>query len=253
MSFARPFFGGNWKMHYGPDAARGFVGRFVELYSPRDDRTVVIFPPAISVTAFQEAARDRTDLSVGVQDVHWEGEGAYTGAVSAGMAREAGARFVLAGHSERRHVFGDSDDDVARKVAAILGVGLAPVLCVGEKLEERERGEVESVVSRQLDVGLSLVGDGLPGALVIAYEPVWAIGTGRTARPEDASEVHQLIRGRLAERAGPDDAAEVPILYGGSVKPGNIDDLLAALEVDGVLVGGASLDPASFATICDSG
>jgi triosephosphate isomerase len=252
MSVTRPFFGGNWKMHKGPTATHGFVESFAELYPAREDRTVAFFPPAVSLTAFREAAADRPDLRLGAQDVHWEREGAFTGAISTAMARDAGAEFALAGHSERRHVFGDSDEDVGRKVRAIAAEGLIPVLCVGELLEERERDEVEAVVGRQLEAGLQALDDQAFDSLVIAYEPVWAIGTGRTARPEDASAVHTLIRGRLEARVGDGPGGDVPIIYGGSVKPNNIDELLAAPEVDGVLVGSASLDPESFAAICRS-
>ncbi len=248
-----PFFGGNWKMHHGPAAARAFVEAFSGLYAARDDRTVVFFPPALSLTEFGRAATGRRDLRLGVQDVHWERAGAFTGSISAPMSKEAGAAFALAGHSERRHVFGDSDEDVARKVKAIVGEQLIPVLCVGERLEERERGEVETVVRRQVDRGLSQLEREAIADVVVAYEPVWAIGTGRTARPEDASEVHTLIRGLLVDRVGSAAAQDIPIIYGGSVKPGNIDELLAASEVDGVLVGGASLKPDDFARICSAG
>ncbi len=252
MSFKKPFFGGNWKMNHGPSATRGFLREFVELYEPHDDRTVVFFPPAVSLAEFRAASADRSDLLTGVQDVFWEDSGAYTGSLSAGMAKDAGAGFALAGHSERRHVFGDSDEDVSRKVAAIAAAGLVPVLCVGELLEERDRGEVAAVVTRQLAAGLSRLSSDQVEGIVIAYEPVWAIGTGRTASPEDANQAHELIRGLLNERVG-SAARAIPILYGGSVKPGNIEELLSAPEIDGVLVGGASLDPSDFAEICSAG
>ena len=253
MSLATPFFGGNWKMNHGPTATRGFLERFVDLYPARDDRTVVFFLPALSLSEFRSAAAGRPDLQVGVQDVHWERAGAFTGSISASMAKDAGASFVLAGHSERRHIFGDTDEAVARKVAAIASEGLIPVLCVGEKLEQRERGEVESVVGGQLGIGLSELERDRIASVVVAYEPVWAIGTGRTASPDDAAEVHALIREVLADHVGAAAAGEVPIIYGGSVKPGNIEELLAASEIDGVLVGGASLDPADFSRICLAG
>jgi triosephosphate isomerase len=252
MSFKKPFFGGNWKMNHGPSATRAFLNEFLGLYEPHDDRTVVFFPPTISLAEFRAASSGRADLLAGVQDVFWEGSGAYTGSISAGMAKDAGAGFVLAGHSERRHVFGDSDEDVSRKVAAIAGEGLVPVLCVGELLEERDRGEVEAVVTRQLAAGLSRLSPEEMERTVIAYEPVWAIGTGRTASPDDANRAHELVRGLLGERVGT-AARAIPILYGGSVKTGNIGELLAAPEVDGVLVGGASLDPSDFARICSAG
>ncbi|MGD2216339.1 MAG: triose-phosphate isomerase [Gemmatimonadales bacterium] len=252
MSFKTPFFGGNWKMNHGPSATRGFLNEFLELYEPHDDRTVVFFPPGISLAEFKAASAGRSDLLSGVQDVFWEESGAYTGSISAGMAKDAGAGFALAGHSERRHVFGDSDEDVSRKVMAIAGAGLVPVLCVGELLEERDRGEVEAVVTRQLGAGLSRLGAEQVERTVVAYEPVWAIGTGRTASPDDANSAHELIRGLLAERVG-SAARKIPILYGGSVKTGNIAELLSAPEIDGVLVGGASLKPADFAEICSAG
>ncbi len=248
-----PFFGGNWKMHNGPTATREFVESFVDLYHAADDRTVVFFPPALSLAEFRAAAAGRADLSLGVQDVYWETEGAFTGSISASMARDAGASFALAGHSERRHVFGDTDEDVSRKVGAIAAEGLTPVLCVGELLEERDRGEVQAVVHRQLEAGLSRLDDAQVAASVVAYEPVWAIGTGRTASAADANEVHTLIRTLLTERIGRDPAIAVPIIYGGSVKPGNIDELLAAAQIDGALVGGASLEPEDFARICGAG
>ncbi|NIR42936.1 MAG: triose-phosphate isomerase [Gemmatimonadetes bacterium] len=252
MSLEKPFFGGNWKMNHGPTAARRFVGEFVERYPARDDRTVAFFPPSISVTEFRDAAAERPDLELGVQDVYWEEAGAFTGSISAPLAKDAGARYALAGHSERRHVFGDSDEDVARKVESIAAAELIPVLCVGERLEERDRGDVEAVVSRQLEAGLGRLSSEQIVNMVIAYEPVWAIGTGRTASAEDANEVHALIRGLLGERLDRVSVRGIPIIYGGSVKPANVDELLAEAEIDGVLVGGASLDPVDFARICQA-
>ena len=253
MSFAKPFFGGNWKMNHGPTETRSFVETFLEFYPPRPDRTVVIFPPALSLTAFESAAAGRDDVQLGVQDVYWEESGAFTGSISAPMAKDTGARFALAGHSERRHVFGDTDDDVSRKVASIAAAGLTPVLCVGELIEERDRGEVEAVVSRQLNAGLGGLGTEQIAEAVIAYEPVWAIGTGRTASSDDANEVHVLIRTLMNELIGDEKARAVPIIYGGSVKTGNIGELLAAPEIDGALVGGASLKPEDFSKICLAG
>jgi len=251
--FRVPFLGGNWKMNHGPNATREFVSAFVQLYKAADDRTVVFFPPALSLAEFRAAAANRPDLLLGVQDVYWESEGAYTGSISAPLAKDAGASFALAGHSERRHVFGDSDEEVSRKVGAIAAEGMTAILCVGEQLEERDRGEVEAVVRRQLEAGLSRLDDEQVTVSVIAYEPVWAIGTGRTASAADANAVHELIRGLLTDRIGADRARAVPVIYGGSVKPGNIDELLAAPEIDGALVGGASLKPEDFARICQAG
>ncbi len=244
-----PVIAGNWKMHKGPDETREFFAAFVEQHPVRDDRTVIFFPTALSLSAAVDAVSRRADLQLGVQNIHWERQGAFTGEISAPMAREAGARFTLVGHSERRHIFGESDEDVRRKVAAAFDGGLTPVVCVGETLEERQAGRVEEVILRQLDAALEGLESERARRLLIAYEPVWAIGTGVTATPDDAAAAHGVLRKRLAERLGDDDARTIPILYGGSVKPDNAAELLAARDVDGLLVGGASLDPASFAAI----
>jgi len=239
----------NWKMNHSPPAARAFVEAFAERYAPRHDRTVILFPPALSFGAAADAASRRDDIWLGVQNVYWEAKGAFTGETSAPMARDAGARVVLVGHSERRHIFAESDGDTQRKCEAVARAGLIPLLCVGELLTERERGETERVVLRQLAAGFaSLDADTIAGAAV-AYEPVWAIGTGRTARPADASAVHRAIRAALHDKIG--RAADgIPILYGGSVNTGNANELLAADQVDGLLVGGASLDPVAWGAIC---
>jgi triosephosphate isomerase len=240
-------FAANWKMHLGPDEAESFVQRFAALHPPREDARVVFFPPYLSVGAFIGSARSRPDLESGVQDVHQDVSGAHTGAVSAPMARQSGVGWALAGHSERRREFGDTDTIVASKIARILEADLRPILCVGETLEERERGELETVLSRQIRVVLESLDPGSIARLTYAYEPVWAIGTGRTASPDDAAQAHDVVRRGIALGGGQQDAV---ILYGGSVKPGNIDELLGASGVDGVLVGGASLDAESFAAIC---
>ncbi len=235
---------GNWKMHLGPAATRAFFEE-LRLDEIPDRQELVIFPSVVSLATASAARPERVRL--GVQNIHWESEGAFTGEVSASMARDAGAHFALIGHSERRHVFGETDEQVALKTGAALRGGLVPIVCVGETLEERRAGRVEEVILRQLDAVLPELA---PAARVlIAYEPVWAIGTGETATPRDASEAHGTLRRRLVAGLGTDRALDVPLLYGGSVKPGNAAELLAADEVDGVLVGGASLDPASFAQI----
>jgi len=238
-------FAANWKMHLGPDEARAYLKAFRTRYNRRPGREVWFFPPAVSVEAAAQAARDRGDLLVGIQDIYWEPKGAFTGAVSAPLAVQAGARASLIGHSERRHVFGETDDDTRRKVGAALAAGLLPVLCVGETLAERDAGHTLAVVVRQLAAALS----GLDGAalsrVVVAYEPVWAIGTGRNATPQDAGAVHREIRGWLAGRAAPAPR----VLYGGSVNAKNVAALLAERELDGVLVGGASLDPEGWAQL----
>lgn len=246
IEFRTPVIAGNWKMFKAPAQADEFFGQFLQRYQPRTDRTVIFFPPAISVGAAVRATSERPDIALGVQNVHWEKEGAFTGEVSAPMAAAAGARYVLIGHSERRHVFGETDEQVALKVAATLAAGLVPVICVGEKLDERQGGQLEAVLSRQLDAALENLGPDRP--FILAYEPVWAIGTGVNATPADASGAHGFLRTRMRGRLG-EAAARVPILYGGSVKPDNAGALLAAADVDGLLVGGASLDPESFARI----
>jgi len=246
----RPVLAGNWKMFKGPAEARAFFSAFLPAYPERDDRTVIFFPPAVSVEAAGQSVAERTDILLGVQDVHWEKQGAFTGQISAPMAAEAGASFVLVGHSERRHVFGETNADTARKTRAALDAGLRPVLCVGETIDERRAGRAEAVVREQLDAVLPGLSGEDAASLLVAYEPVWAIGTGETATPRDAAAMHAGVRARLREAFGDATAGEIPILYGGSVKPENARELLSAPEVDGVLVGGASLDPAGFASIC---
>ena len=247
MSVVRkPVIAGNWKMFKTPAEATHFFAAFLEHYPARADRTVIFFPPAIVLGAAVAAAQSRSDIGFGVQNIHWEKEGAFTGETSAPMAAAAGARYVLIGHSERRHVFGETDEMVGRKVAAALDAELVPVVCVGETLAERQAGRLEEVLSRQLDAVLPLLGGGR--TWLLAYEPVWAIGTGVNATPDDAAAAHAFLRRRVRERLG-DAAAHVPILYGGSVKPDNAAALLAAADVDGLLVGGASLKPDGFAQI----
>jgi triosephosphate isomerase len=245
----RPVLAGNWKMNRGPREAMSFFDTFLARYRPHDDRTVLFFPPAISFAAAARATVDRPDIALGVQNVHWEQSGAFTGEIAAAMAAEAGARYVLAGHSERRHIFGETDEQVGRKAAAALAAGLIPLVCVGETLEQRRAGQLGEILLRQLAAATGPLSDDAAAMLVIAYEPVWAIGTGVNATPADAADAHRIIRERLAQRFGQSAADAVPILYGGSVKPDNAAELLAAEGVDGLLVGGASLDPDGFAWI----
>ena len=244
----RPVFAANWKMNHGPTDAREFLKSFLHYYPRQGDRQVIFFPASVAVSAVVDALRDRPDVRVGVQNVHWEDKGAFTGEVSAAMARDAGAHLALVGHSERRHVFGETDEETARKVAACFRARIVPVLCVGEKLSEREAGETESVVLRQLRAGLSLADASQVAHALVAYEPVWAIGTGRNATPDDASTVHRVIREELKAHS-PEKYRAIPILYGGSVNRGNVSQLLAAPGVDGVLVGGASLDAEGWSAI----
>ena len=241
----RLLFAANWKMHLGPDEARAYVKAFRARYNRREDREVWFFPPAVSVEAAAQTARDRGDLLVGTQDVYWEPKGAFTGAVSAPLALQAGARATLIGHSERRHVFGETDEDTRRKMGAALAAGLLSMLCVGETLAERDAGHTLAVVVRQLAAALSGVDGAALSRVVVAYEPVWAIGTGRNATPEDAGAVHREIRGWLHGRGAPAPR----VLYGGSVNAKNAAALLAERELDGVLVGGASLDPEGWAQL----
>ena len=245
---ARPIFAANWKMNHGPTDAREFLRSFLQYYPRHSDRQVILFPSSITLAAVVEGLKDRSDIRVGVQNIHWEAKGAFTGEISASMARDAGAHYALVGHSERRHVFGETDEETGRKVVACFRGGLTPVLCVGEKLEERESGETDIVVLRQLRAGLSGIEPAQIPHVLIAYEPVWAIGTGKNATPEDASRVHRLIRHDL-QLISPEKYSAIPILYGGSVNRGNAPQLLAAQDVDGVLVGGASLDAEGWSAI----
>jgi triosephosphate isomerase (TIM) len=246
----RPVLAGNWKMNHGPSDTARFFADFLNLLEPADDRSVVFFPPAISFAAAREALQGRPDVHLGVQNVYWEASGAFTGELSVAMAKDAGAELVLIGHSERRHVFGETSEETARKVRTVLDGGLVPVLCVGETLDERQADRAEAVVAEQLAAVLAIIRPDEVAELVVAYEPVWAIGTGVTATPRDAASMHHAVRERLAQAFGRQAADAVPVLYGGSVKPDNAAELMSQPGVDGVLVGGASLDPNGFAAIC---
>lgn len=281
------FIAGNWKMHKTLDEAKALAGEIAR-GAPRTEKVqVALFPPAIAlaavvdtVRAVEAAARGPASsplprpIVVGAQNIHFEKSGAYTGEISSAMVLSAGGTAVLAGHSERRHCFGESDGIVAKKVFAALEAGLAPVLCVGEKIEEREAGRTFDVVRRQLAAVTDYLQAKLSEAslpedaraslrqmargLIVAYEPVWAIGTGRTATPEQGQEVQQFLRAELRAafpRLGlPEATAEgTQILYGGSVNPKNAKDLLGEPDIDGLLVGGASLDAASFLAISSAG
>jgi triosephosphate isomerase len=238
-------FAANWKMHVGPRDAREYLATFRHAYAPLPNRQVWFFPPAVSLEAVAEGLQHREDLAAGAQDIHWEPKGAFTGAISGPLAVQAGARAVLIGHSERRHVFGETDEQTGRKVAAALGAELAPILCVGETLAQREAGETVAVVTHQLEAALATLAADVLGKVTVAYEPVWAIGTGRNATPKDAALVHAEIRTWLKAH----QAATTRILYGGSVNLKNAAELLAERELDGVLVGGASLEPTGWAEL----
>ncbi|NNL31156.1 MAG: triose-phosphate isomerase [Gemmatimonadetes bacterium] len=239
---------GNWKMHLGPHETRGFFKDF-DTSVLETGHELILFPSTASLgAAFLARGEAVKGIGLGVQNIHWEDAGAFTGETSAPIAANAGAEFALIGHSERRHVFGETDEETTRKVAAARRHGLVPVLCVGETLAERRAGRVDEVILRQLDAALGDL-DVEDKRFLVAYEPVWAIGTGETATPNDASAAHATLRARLSDAVGAERASRVPILYGGSVKPENAEELMAAENVDGVLVGGASLDPVSFAAI----
>ncbi len=244
----RPVFAANWKMHHGPSDARAFMRSFLAHSARRTDRQLLFFPPAISVTTVLDMIRERHDILVGVQNIHWEDKGAFTGELSAGMARDAGATVALVGHSERRHVFGETDADTGKKVGAAVRAGLVPMLCVGETLAEREEGRTEEVVLRQLRAGVVDLDPHQVVGMLLAYEPVWAIGTGKTATPGDARAIHTVIRAELAGLVG-ERSKGIPICYGGSVNRGNAKSLLEADDVDGLLVGGASLEAEGWSSI----
>jgi triosephosphate isomerase (TIM) len=244
---SRLLFAANWKMHHAPAAARQLVREVLARYRPAADREQVFFPPSISLSAVVEEMKGRRDVAAGVQNVHWEAKGAFTGEVSAPIAAAAGATWALVGHSERRHKFGESDEETGRKVRAVLAAGLRAMLCVGELIDERRAGRTEEVVLRQLSAGLAGLDAAATARVVIAYEPVWAIGTGVNATPSDAAGVHRTIRQWLTGRAPA--AARHTIVYGGSVNPDNAAALLSESELDGVLVGGASLEAETWLKI----
>jgi triosephosphate isomerase len=247
----RPVLAANWKMNNGPTAAKTFMDAFLAGYAPRTDRTVIIFPPSVSLITVAAAASARTDVMAGVQNIHWAEKGAFTGETSAPMAADAGARVVLVGHSERRHVFGETDAQCAKKCVAASRARLAFMLCVGETIQQREAGETESLVTRQLREGLSQMANLISADFMLAYEPVWAIGTGLTASAGDASAIHTVLRSELRQMIGT-RGDEIPILYGGSVNPANAASLLGAPEVDGLLVGGASVEASSWLQIAQT-
>jgi triosephosphate isomerase (TIM) len=240
-----PFIAANWKMYKTVHEAVVFVKEFRSMVKDLDDVEIVVAPPFTAIHAVAEAARN-SNVGVAAQDVYWEREGAFTGEVSGPMLKEAGAEYVIIGHSERRRLFHETDESVNRKLVSALGAKLVPIVCIGETLEERESSQTLSVLDRQIRAGL----DGLTGeqvaSLVLAYEPVWAIGTGRNATPAQAAEAHGHIRSRLRQWFGGDAADQCHVIYGGSVKPDNIHELVVNQDVDGALVGGASLDVRGF-------
>ena len=243
-----PFIAGNWKMYKTVHDAVLFAKQLRSLVKDVQDVEIVVGPPFTAVHAVAEALRN-TNVGVAAQDLYWEREGAFTGEVSAEMIREAGAEYVIIGHSERRTLFGETNDTVNKKTQAAITAGLVPIVCIGETLDQRDRNETMAVLDRQIKEGFDRITGEQLSAMVIAYEPVWAIGTGRNATPAQAGEAHLHIRQRLKQWFGLDASERCRVLYGGSVKPDNIAKLIAEPDVDGALVGGASLDPKSFFAI----
>ena len=238
----------NWKMYKNPAQTEEFFRAFLPLIFEHHRDEIVVCPPYIDLQAALESAKG-SQIAIGAQDVYWKDEGAFTGEISSPMLLALGCTHVIIGHSERRQYFAETDDTVNLKLKAALDHGLTPIVCVGEVLEEREAGLTEDVLRRQCLRAFNAISAKKAAKLVIAYEPVWAIGTGKTATPQMASDAHLLIRGEAAKAFGDEFAAQLRILYGGSVKPENATALMSEEEIDGALVGGASLDPKSFAAI----
>jgi triosephosphate isomerase len=248
MEHRRSLIAGNWKMYKTSAEAVETANRLTQLVGDRTDIDIMIAP---AFTALEPVARaiDGSRVELGAQNLFWEKEGAFTGEVSAAMLKAAGCRYVIIGHSERRRYFGETDETVKKKIAAALSAGLKPILCVGETEAQREADQTFSVLDKQIKMGLKDFSADDLGTLIIAYEPVWAIGTGKTATKEQAQEVHRYIRSLIAEAVGKDLSGSIRILYGGSVKPANIAELMAMPDIDGALVGGASLSADSFSQI----
>lgn len=244
----KPVVAANWKMYKTPSESTAFLTSFFPLVRANNTAEIVLFPSITSLPALVDAARGKS-VFIGSQTMHWLDEGAYTGETSPCMLTAIGATHVLIGHSERRRYFNETDARVNLKLKAAIAHGLTPIVCVGEHLEERENNLTANVLKLQISVTLEGLEPSQLGSLIVAYEPVWAIGSGHTATPEIAEEAHGIIRQQIAHEAGADIAASTRILYGGSVKPDNIGDLIRMQNIDGALVGGASLDPVSFAEI----
>ncbi|MFQ5649359.1 MAG: triose-phosphate isomerase [bacterium] len=248
MSKRSVLIGGNWKMYKTPAEAAATAKTLRVKLINVDNVDVVVCPPAVALVPVSDILKE-TRIKVGGQNMHWQDEGAFTGEISASMLLDAGCDYVILGHSERRHVFGETDGDINKKVLKALARGLRCIFCIGEKLQERQAGQTRAVVEQQMRAGLARVKLTNASDLVIAYEPVWAIGTGVNATPEQAEEVHYFIRELLGELFSVEFANQVCIQYGGSVKPANAESLLTQDNIDGALVGGASLDADSFTTI----
>jgi triosephosphate isomerase len=244
----KPIMAGNWKMYKNPAETTAFFEKFRPLVEKSEHCEVVICPPFTDIAAAVAAAHG-TRIGIGAQNLYWAKEGAFTGEVSAAMIKAAGCAYVLAGHSERRQYFGETNETVLQRTVAALEAGLTPIVCVGERLEQRESGQTEALLAEQFHGGIAALTPEQFARIVIAYEPVWAIGTGKTATPEIAADAHRVLRAQVRSHFGAAAGDAVRILYGGSVKPDNVRVLMAQPEIDGVLVGGASLDASSFAGI----
>jgi len=244
----KPMMAGNWKMYKTPAETHAFFEGFKPMVANTTHCDIVICPPFPNLPAAVQETHG-SNIAIGAQNLYWGREGAVTGEVSGHMLQAVGCRYVIIAHSERRQYFGESEPDVVRKAQAALEYGLTPIVCVGERLEEREGNRTEEVLGEQFGGGLAPLTAEQFASVVIAYEPVWAIGTGKTATPGMAADAHRFVRGKVAGTFGEALAGAVRILYGGSVKPDNVKKLMAEEEIDGALVGGASLDPASFAAI----
>jgi triosephosphate isomerase len=239
---------GNWKMYKTPAGTQAFFVKFLPLVATSAHCDILVCPPFINIPAAVAAAQG-SNVAVGGQNLHWTKEGAFTGEISAPMLKAAGCRSVIIGHSERRQYFGETDETVLKRTVAALDAGLQPVVCVGERLEERESGNTNTVLETQFRQAIAGLSPAQFAQIVIAYEPVWAIGTGKVATPEQADDAHHFLRELVRAKYGAEAAAAIRILYGGSVKPDNVKGLMAKVNIDGALVGGASLDPVSFASI----
>ena len=244
----RPILAGNWKMNMTATQARELASKLLPLVSAVKDRDIVLGPPFTALSAVADAIKG-SNIALSAQNLHWEDKGAFTGEISADMLLDSGCKYVIIGHSERRQYFGETDETVNKKVKQALKKGLLPILCVGETLAEREAGKLNEIINRQITVGLKDISAEDMKKIVIAYEPVWAIGTGKTATPEQANEVHALIRQKVKALYSADIAEGNRIQYGGSVTPENVSTLMAMPDIDGALVGGASLKPESFAAL----
>jgi triosephosphate isomerase len=239
---------GNWKMYKTPAETTAFFEKFRPLVEKSEHCEVVICPPFTNLSAAVDAVKG-SNIRVGSQNIAWAKDGAFTGEISGPMIAAVGATHAIVGHSERRQYFGETDETVLKRTQAALEFGLTPIVCVGERLEEREGGKTEAVLTGQFEKGIAGLTEQQFAKIVIAYEPVWAIGTGKTATPEMAADTHRVIRAAVTAKYGKAAGESIRILYGGSVKPDNVKTLMAQVEIDGVLVGGASLDPAGFASI----